>query len=73
LRADLGAAIRFVYLRGTAELIRQRIQQRRGHYMPAALLASQFAALEEPSAALVVEITVPVAEVVAEIRRQLRC
>jgi gluconokinase len=40
--------IRFVYLRGSKELIRARLATRHGHFMPAALLDSQFAALEEP-------------------------
>jgi carbohydrate kinase (thermoresistant glucokinase family) len=37
-----------VYLRGSKDLIAQRIKARRGHFMPPALLDSQFAALEEP-------------------------
>jgi carbohydrate kinase (thermoresistant glucokinase family) len=40
---------RFVYLKGDAELIAKRLAGRPGHYMPASLLASQFAALEEPT------------------------
>jgi ribose 5-phosphate isomerase A len=42
------AAVRLVYLRGSFELISQRLAQRRGHFMPAELLKSQFDALEEP-------------------------
>jgi gluconokinase len=41
-------ALSFVYLRGPAEMIRERISRREGHYMPASLLDSQFAALEPP-------------------------
>ena len=62
-----------MYLRGTAELIGTRLRHRGGHYMPASLLASQFATLEEPSDALSVNITASVADVAAEIRRQLGC
>ncbi len=40
--------VRLVYLRGDAQLIGQRLARRRGHFMPAALLQSQFDALEEP-------------------------
>ncbi|HMK68649.1 MAG TPA: gluconokinase [Stellaceae bacterium] len=40
---------RFVYLEGSEALIRERLGRRRGHFMPPALLASQFAALEPPS------------------------
>lgn len=39
---------RFVYLRGDRELLAARVTGRRGHFMPATLLDSQLAALEEP-------------------------
>lgn len=42
--------VRFVYLRGRPEVFRARLQARRGHFMPASLLDSQFATLEEPDA-----------------------
>lgn len=38
----------FVYLRGTRELIARRLAARQGHFMPAALLDTQFADLQEP-------------------------
>ncbi len=41
--------VHLVYLKGDIELIRQRMTQRRGHFMPTALLQSQFDALEEPT------------------------
>ena len=40
--------VTFVYLNGTHDLIAQRLAERRGHYMPGALLDSQFADLEPP-------------------------
>ncbi|MGQ5261418.1 gluconokinase [Micromonospora sp. ZYX-F-536] len=36
----------FLHLDGTAEVIRERMSQRAGHYMPASLLDSQLAILE---------------------------
>lgn len=42
------ADVRLAYLRGARELIEQRIGGRRGHFMPPALVPSQFATLEEP-------------------------
>ncbi len=42
--------VRIVYLKGDKELIARRLAARQGHYMPAALLDSQFEALEEPQA-----------------------
>jgi gluconokinase len=48
LRADANE-LRFVFLRGPRALIAERLARRRGHFMPASLLDSQFATLEEPS------------------------
>jgi gluconokinase len=42
--------IHLVYLEGTPALIRQRMEAR-AHFMPPALLKSQFATLEEPGEA----------------------
>jgi gluconokinase len=42
--------VRLVFLKGDHELIGRRIAARDDHFMPAALLDSQFAALEEPAA-----------------------
>lgn len=47
LRAT-GVPLRFLFLAGDAALIAARLQEREGHYMPASLLDSQFAALEVP-------------------------
>jgi gluconokinase len=49
--------VRFVYLKGDLDLIRQRLTARQGHFMPADLLASQFATLEEPQGVLTVDIS----------------
>ena len=40
--------IKFVYLKGSKELINRRLQSRVGHFMKADLLASQLNVLEEP-------------------------
>ncbi|MDT3442426.1 MULTISPECIES: gluconokinase [unclassified Pseudofrankia] len=45
--ARAGAEV-FVYLRGSRDVIAQRLTARHGHFMPTGLLDSQFAALEEP-------------------------
>lgn len=44
------ARVRFVHLSGEAERITQRLAARSGHFMPPALLASQFADLERLTA-----------------------
>ena len=63
--------LRMVYLKGDAATIEPRLASRSGHYMPATLLASQFAALEEPGDALIVDIREPTASQVAFIEQQL--
>jgi gluconokinase len=49
--------VRIVYLKGSHELIAARLAVRKGHFMPAMLLDSQFATLEEPTDALVIDIS----------------
>ena len=48
--------MRWVFLNGDIELIRSRLQARKGHYMNPALLQSQFDALEPPRDALNIDI-----------------
>ena len=44
-----GDGIKIVYLHGSAEFIMERLQARKGHFMPPALLTTQLDALEDPS------------------------
>ena len=60
--------VRFVYLRGDVETIAERLSARSHKYMPASLLPSQFATLEEPRDALVVDIRQSPAEQVQFVR-----
>jgi len=48
---------RLVHLRGSIELIRARLAERKHRYMPASLLESQFAALEPPQNAIEVDVS----------------
>jgi gluconokinase len=45
--------VKFVHLTGPPDLIGKRLENRRGHFMPSALLESQFAILEPPADAMV--------------------
>ena len=65
--------LRFLYLKGSRELIRPRLEARRDHFMPPALLESQFAALEEPEPgeAVTVSIEPPFSEVVDALLKAL--
>ena len=62
---------RFVYLKGSYDLIYRRLKQRHGHFASETILASQFAALEEPDDAITIDIDQTEDEIVAEIVRQL--
>jgi gluconokinase len=64
-----------VYLEGSRELIGERVRARRGHFMPASLLDSQFAALEPPAPdehAIAVSVDAPVASSVARLAAALQ-
>jgi gluconokinase len=71
-RIAQGREPRWVYLKGDARTIEPRLASRRGHFMPASLLASQFATLEEPTQAMVVDVRQSIAEQVAQIASGLR-
>ena len=58
-RLQQAGDVRVVYLKGTQEAIAERVAVRTHEYMPPSLLPSQFAALEEPGDALVVDIREP--------------
>lgn len=66
--------VRLVYLKGDEALIARRIAARHGHFMPAALLHSQFEALEEPvpdEKPIVVSIDARPGDIVARIAAEL--
>jgi gluconokinase len=67
-RARSPSDVRIVYLKGDYAAIHPRVSGRTHRYMPATLLESQFATLEEPRDAIVVDIAAPVPEKLAQIR-----
>jgi len=64
--------VRFVHLKGDYDTIASRIANRAHRYMPPTLLASQFATLEEPRDAIVVDVRDAIAAQVARIRAALK-
>jgi gluconokinase len=71
LERDEPQCVEYVYLRGSPELIRQRLAARTGHFMNPNLLPSQFEALEPPAGALEVDVSPPPEEIAAEIQGKL--
>jgi gluconokinase len=65
LKDNPGAVL--VYLRGSYELIHERLKNRPDHYMKATLLKSQFDALEEPRDVLSLPAALPMYELVGQI------
>ena len=58
-------------MKGGYELFSQRVLARKGHFAKQDLLASQFAALEEPTDAIIVDAALSPEQIVSEVRRQL--
>ncbi|MBD2519469.1 gluconokinase [Nostoc sp. FACHB-973] len=63
--------IKLVYLKGSYELIQQRLQERHNHYMSEKLLNSQFNTLEEPSDTLYIDVIETPQVIVQNIRTAL--
>jgi gluconokinase len=64
--------VRLVYLKAEPDLIRERLVQRRGHFMNPTLLESQFATREEPHDAFWVDAALHPTQIVTAIRRHLQ-
>ena len=62
-----GPDTKLVYLRVTQDVIKERLRTRKGHFADARLLASQFAILEEPSDAIIVDAARPPQAIVDEL------
>ena len=68
---DGRAEVQVVHLKGSRQLIADRLAKRVDHYMPASLLDSQFQTLEEPHSALSVDIDAEPKEIAADIQEKL--
>jgi gluconokinase len=68
------SGVTLIFLKGSHELIRRRMAARHEHFMPTALLDSQFAALQEPTPEehpVIVDVGARPVEIVNEIVRQV--
>ncbi|GBH26501.1 gluconokinase [Burkholderia vietnamiensis] len=52
------AAVRFVYLKGSFDVLRERLKTRTGHFFDPSLLKSQLETLEEPGADEAIEVSI---------------
>lgn len=67
----VGPEVRFVYLRGDYETVARQLRMRHGHFATEAILADQFATLEEPENVVVVDVGRDPDLMVKEIRAQI--
>lgn len=63
---------RLVFLTGSPEIIRERLERRAGHFATAALLQSQLETLEAPDDAVAVDVAAPPEALVEQIRIALQ-
>lgn len=63
-----GDRTKLVYLKGSYQLVQQRLHQRQNHYMSEKLLSTQFETLEEPSDAIYIDVVEPPLVIVQNIR-----
>ncbi|MGB4848096.1 MAG: gluconokinase [Saprospiraceae bacterium] len=63
--------VRWIFLEGTFDIIKERLESRQDHYMPAKLLSSQFDALETPLNAIRVSIESSPSSIVDKIFKEL--
>ncbi len=68
---QINSNVKLVYLKGSYELLRERLHSRKGHYAGEQILAGQFADLEEPTDAVTVDAAQSPEQIVAEIRKRL--
>ena len=68
---QVGSEVQVVYLKGTPQVLRQRLHARSGHFMTERMLDSQLAALEPPEDVVAVDADRSPAEIVTEIRARL--
>ena len=61
------SGLEMIYLKGTSDLIWSRMSAREGHYMKPEMLQSQLAALEEPTDAFAVDISISLNDMIDKI------
>ncbi len=64
--------VKFIFLDGDAELIKSRMDQRTGHFMPPGLLDDQLRTLQRPGADEIDVITVNMAQPIAQMVQQIK-
>jgi carbohydrate kinase (thermoresistant glucokinase family) len=66
-----GGSVRFVFLKGTKEVVLERMKDRKDHFMPTSLVDSQLQILQEPNNAVTVDIANTPEDIIHEILKEL--
>jgi gluconokinase len=66
-----GPEVKLVYLKGSREMIAERLRARHGHFATEKILDGQFRDLEEPDDAITVDVSPAPEEIVAEVRKRI--
>jgi len=72
LNKSIEENVEWIYLKGSYDLIFERMNSREGHFMGAEMLKSQFDALEEPTNAIEVNIANAPKDIIQEIKETLK-
>jgi carbohydrate kinase (thermoresistant glucokinase family) len=72
LQDGLKEKIAWVYLEGDEQILKERLKNRKGHFMPEELLQSQLATLEKPDGAHTFSITMNPQEIVDDIMKVIK-
>ena len=67
LSEEITIPLVWIFLKGDFELILERMKARTGHFMPPAMLTSQFETLEVPGKAIIVDVAESPEKIVAEL------
>ncbi|NAY90719.1 AAA family ATPase [Muricauda sp. JGD-17] len=72
LKNQMNDQMEFIFLQGSLELIKKRMEERKGHFMPTKLLQSQFDTLEVPKDAITIFIDRTPEELVSDILMKIQ-
>ncbi len=71
LRTEIPESMQFIHLEGSFELVKSRMENRSSHFMPSALLKSQFDTLEPPKDAISIAISKDPESILKDILEQM--
>ena len=71
LEAGLPHRVRWIYLKGSYDALYERLQKRKGHFMPPELLRSQFETLEPPAYGIHIPVSLDPEEALHRVLREI--